>query len=183
MQDFFHQPYRHCFGKKQRTGYLDRFSYIYLDGGLIPDQVFQLREKKTGLCLQLGTFWNRWNLRVPSPRATRDPRNKALFSGVGGIWGVPLDSHDEKDLVKSWNVWESCGILHKAFGNRQSWMMFWDLYDMIYVFIYIDYSRIVQGSQLQKGLRLRFASIQPRAPRTKWSDHLVVSKRWTKISC
>ena len=34
-------------------GYLDRFSYIYLDGGLIPDQVFQLREKKTGLCLQL----------------------------------------------------------------------------------------------------------------------------------
>ena len=37
----------------ESRGYLDRFSYIYLDGGLIPDQVFQLREKKTGLCLQL----------------------------------------------------------------------------------------------------------------------------------
>ncbi|CAL1169086.1 unnamed protein product, partial [Cladocopium goreaui] len=35
------------------TSYLDRFSYIYLDGGLIPDQVFQLREKKTGLCLHI----------------------------------------------------------------------------------------------------------------------------------
>eukprot|EP00434_Breviolum_minutum_P001616 symbB.v1.2.001426.t1/scaffold34.1/size402451/7 len=35
------------------TSYLDRFSYIYLDGGLIPDQVFQLREKKTGLCLHV----------------------------------------------------------------------------------------------------------------------------------
>ena len=41
---------------KYSTGYLDRFSYIYLDGGLIPDQVFQLREKKTGLCLQLDTL-------------------------------------------------------------------------------------------------------------------------------
>ena len=47
---------RFSFAGKYSTGYLDRFSYIYLDGGLIPDQVFQLREKKTGLCLQLDTL-------------------------------------------------------------------------------------------------------------------------------
>ena len=35
------------------TSYLDRFSYIYLDGGLIPDEVFQLRETKTGMCMQV----------------------------------------------------------------------------------------------------------------------------------
>ncbi|CAK8992365.1 unnamed protein product [Durusdinium trenchii] len=44
---------------KQKLGcapfasYLDRFSYIYLDGGLLPAEVFQLREKKTGLCLHV----------------------------------------------------------------------------------------------------------------------------------
>ena len=121
------------FGKKQRTGYLDRFSYIYLDGGLIPDQVFQLREKKTGLCLQLDTFWNRWNLRVPPPRATRDPRNsRPYFLGWGAFAGGTLRFSWWKRLVNSWNVWESCGIYLKTFGNRQSWMMFWDLYDMIF---------------------------------------------------
>lgn len=35
------------------TSYLDRFSYIYIDGGLIPEEVFQLREKKSGLCMQI----------------------------------------------------------------------------------------------------------------------------------
>eukprot|EP00929_Paragymnodinium_shiwhaense_P108180 TRINITY_DN74505_c0_g1_i1.p1 TRINITY_DN74505_c0_g1~~TRINITY_DN74505_c0_g1_i1.p1 ORF type:complete len:930 (+),score=127.94 TRINITY_DN74505_c0_g1_i1:202-2991(+) len=32
--------------------YINTFRFIYLDGGLIPQQVFQLREKKTGLCLE-----------------------------------------------------------------------------------------------------------------------------------
>lgn len=32
--------------------YLARFSYVYLDTGLIPSQVYQLREKKSGRCLE-----------------------------------------------------------------------------------------------------------------------------------
>eukprot|EP00928_Gymnodinium_smaydae_P034707 TRINITY_DN24534_c0_g5_i1.p1 TRINITY_DN24534_c0_g5~~TRINITY_DN24534_c0_g5_i1.p1 ORF type:complete len:1060 (-),score=203.22 TRINITY_DN24534_c0_g5_i1:130-3252(-) len=34
------------------TSYLTRFSHIYLDAGFIPEQVYQLREKKSGRCLQ-----------------------------------------------------------------------------------------------------------------------------------
>jgi len=32
--------------------YIERFSYIYLDAGLIPPEVFQLREDHTGFCLE-----------------------------------------------------------------------------------------------------------------------------------
>eukprot|EP00933_Yihiella_yeosuensis_P071975 TRINITY_DN80236_c0_g1_i1.p1 TRINITY_DN80236_c0_g1~~TRINITY_DN80236_c0_g1_i1.p1 ORF type:complete len:930 (-),score=146.27 TRINITY_DN80236_c0_g1_i1:238-3027(-) len=34
------------------TAYLRRFSYLYFDGGLLPEKVYQIREKKTGLCLE-----------------------------------------------------------------------------------------------------------------------------------
>lgn len=34
------------------SSYIQRFSYVYLDGGLIPPEVFQLREESTGLCLE-----------------------------------------------------------------------------------------------------------------------------------
>lgn len=34
------------------TSYVQKFHYVYLDSGLIPDKVFQLRELSTGRCLQ-----------------------------------------------------------------------------------------------------------------------------------
>lgn len=34
------------------SSYLTRFSYVYLDAGLIPPEVFQLREVKSGRCLE-----------------------------------------------------------------------------------------------------------------------------------
>jgi len=34
------------------ASYIQRFSYVYIDGGLIPREVFQIREEKTGRCLE-----------------------------------------------------------------------------------------------------------------------------------
>eukprot|EP00929_Paragymnodinium_shiwhaense_P070929 TRINITY_DN36023_c0_g1_i1.p1 TRINITY_DN36023_c0_g1~~TRINITY_DN36023_c0_g1_i1.p1 ORF type:complete len:556 (-),score=66.99 TRINITY_DN36023_c0_g1_i1:741-2408(-) len=34
------------------SSYIKRFGYVYLDSGLIPDEIFQLREASTGLCLE-----------------------------------------------------------------------------------------------------------------------------------
>lgn len=34
------------------SSYISRFSYVYLDTGLLPEEVFQIREKTTGLCLE-----------------------------------------------------------------------------------------------------------------------------------
>jgi len=34
------------------ASYIQRFSYVYVDGGLIPSEVFQIREEQTGLCLE-----------------------------------------------------------------------------------------------------------------------------------
>jgi glycosyltransferase involved in cell wall biosynthesis len=34
------------------SSYLNRFSYVYLDGGLIPTEVFQIQEESTGFCLE-----------------------------------------------------------------------------------------------------------------------------------
>ena len=34
------------------SAYLHRFSYIYVDGGLIPEKVFQIQEVSSGLCLE-----------------------------------------------------------------------------------------------------------------------------------
>lgn len=44
------------------SSYINRFAYVYLDGGLIPQEVFQLREESTGLCLE----------RVPKESAPHD---------------------------------------------------------------------------------------------------------------
>jgi len=62
------------------TSYLDRFSYIYLDGGLIPDHVFQLREQKTGLCMQV-------------KRNDRQPHNVVLAACAG-----PHEEHQSSEL-------------------------------------------------------------------------------------
>lgn len=58
------------------THYLSRFSYVYLDTGLIPLEVFQVREKKTGFCLE---------------RQQRDsqPHNVVLAPCGGGEGGGP----------------------------------------------------------------------------------------------
>lgn len=37
---------------KPFSHYIHRFSYVYLDTGLIPEQIFQLKEEMTGLCLE-----------------------------------------------------------------------------------------------------------------------------------
>eukprot|EP00927_Polykrikos_kofoidii_P086096 TRINITY_DN9546_c1_g3_i2.p1 TRINITY_DN9546_c1_g3~~TRINITY_DN9546_c1_g3_i2.p1 ORF type:complete len:864 (-),score=120.04 TRINITY_DN9546_c1_g3_i2:153-2744(-) len=37
---------------KPFTSFLDRFSFIYKESGFLPEEVFQLREEKSGLCLQ-----------------------------------------------------------------------------------------------------------------------------------
>mmetsp|Transcript_73427 Transcript_73427/g.160825 ORF Transcript_73427/g.160825 Transcript_73427/m.160825 type:complete len:983 (+) Transcript_73427:116-3064(+) len=37
---------------KPFSHYINRFSYVYLDSGLIPEKIFQIREKTTGLCLE-----------------------------------------------------------------------------------------------------------------------------------
>ncbi|CAJ1345626.1 unnamed protein product [Effrenium voratum] len=34
------------------SSYIQRFSYVYLDGGLVPEKVFQIQEVSTGLCLE-----------------------------------------------------------------------------------------------------------------------------------
>jgi glycosyltransferase involved in cell wall biosynthesis len=34
------------------SSYIQRFSYVYVDGGLIPPEIFQIREEVTGLCLE-----------------------------------------------------------------------------------------------------------------------------------
>ncbi|CAK9009238.1 unnamed protein product [Durusdinium trenchii] len=34
------------------SAYLQRFSYVYIDGGLIPEKVFQIQEESSGLCLE-----------------------------------------------------------------------------------------------------------------------------------
>mmetsp|Transcript_147574 Transcript_147574/g.269124 ORF Transcript_147574/g.269124 Transcript_147574/m.269124 type:complete len:932 (-) Transcript_147574:26-2821(-) len=47
------------------ASYVQRFSYVYLDGGLIPQDVYQLREESTGFCLE----------RVPAPSS---PHHTAL---------------------------------------------------------------------------------------------------------
>ncbi|CAE7227991.1 unnamed protein product, partial [Symbiodinium microadriaticum] len=54
--------------------------YIYLDGGLIPDHVFQLREQKTGLCMQV-------------KRNDRQPHNVVLAACAG-----PHEEHQSSEL-------------------------------------------------------------------------------------
>ena len=44
------------------ASYINRFSYVYLDGGLIPSEVFQLKEETTGFRLE----------RVPQASAPHD---------------------------------------------------------------------------------------------------------------
>jgi hypothetical protein len=34
------------------SSYINRFSYVYIDGGLIPSEVFQIKEESSGLCLE-----------------------------------------------------------------------------------------------------------------------------------
>lgn len=62
---------------KPFTHYLQRFSYVYFDSGLIPSDVFQVRETKTGLCLE----------RVP---AEQQPHTVALKPCGGGERGGPI---------------------------------------------------------------------------------------------
>jgi len=54
--------------------YIRRFHYVYLDTGLIPREVFQIREEKSGLCLE----------RVPN---LQQPHNIVLAPCAGGDGG------------------------------------------------------------------------------------------------
>jgi len=68
---------------KPFTFYIARFSYVYIDGGLLPREVFQLREKISGLCLE----------RAP---ATSQPHAVIL--------GPCSGAHDGANELQSWHL-------------------------------------------------------------------------------
>jgi len=61
------------------SAYLNRFSYVYFDTGYLPTEVFQIREAKTGLCLE----------RVP-PEEDGQTHTVALVPCSGGEGGGPV---------------------------------------------------------------------------------------------
>lgn len=76
--------------------FIHRFSYVYIDGGYIPSQIFQLREESTGFCLE----------RLPNDKA---PHGIALMPCAGGGDGAT----EEKGGVEELQLW------HGAIRNRE----------------------------------------------------------------
>eukprot|EP00927_Polykrikos_kofoidii_P049687 TRINITY_DN43710_c0_g1_i1.p1 TRINITY_DN43710_c0_g1~~TRINITY_DN43710_c0_g1_i1.p1 ORF type:complete len:934 (-),score=165.54 TRINITY_DN43710_c0_g1_i1:85-2691(-) len=66
--------------------YVSRFSYIYLEAGVIPPEVFQIREEKSNLCLQ----------RMP----TTSPPHKTVLMPCAGD-----DGEDRPGGVKELQLW------------------------------------------------------------------------------
>lgn len=67
------------------SSYINRFSYVYIDGGLIPSEVYQIREESTQLCLER------------SPQA-KQPHNTILAPCAGADEGGNPGSISELQL-------------------------------------------------------------------------------------
>merc|ERR1719321_146070 len=58
------------------SSYIQRFDYVYLKSGMIPEDVFQLREESSGHCLE------RVQRRTPPHGVTTAPCNKGQERGA-----------------------------------------------------------------------------------------------------
>lgn len=64
------------------SSYIHRFSYVYVDTGLIPEEVFQLKEESTGRCLERAPRENPLHTVVLAPCA-------GTAGGESGSGGIP----------------------------------------------------------------------------------------------
>jgi len=79
---------------KPFSHYIQRFKYVYLDAGLIPESVFQLRETASGLCLE----------RVPKAKPPHSVTLAACTGGgptAGNVTELQLWHAGNRDLHKS----------------------------------------------------------------------------------
>eukprot|EP00434_Breviolum_minutum_P008961 symbB.v1.2.007895.t1/scaffold489.1/size197246/13 len=87
------------------SSYIQRFSYLFLDGGLIPEKIFQLQEESSGLCLEREVQDARSHNIVLAP-CVNVKGNKGVLETQ--IWHLANRDHSQEDApccsgLMNWN--------------------------------------------------------------------------------
>lgn len=100
------------------SAYIQRFSYVFIDGGLVPEKIFQLQEESTGLCLEREVQDSRSHNIVLAPCVNLQG-NKGVLETQ--IWHLANRDHSLEDApccsgIMNWNFLQCLS----APGNRAS---------------------------------------------------------------
>eukprot|EP00435_Cladocopium_sp_Y103_P037164 s2857_g9.t2 len=103
------------------SAYIQRFSYVFIDGGLVPEKIFQLQEESTGLCLEREVQDSRSHNIVLAPCVNLQG-NKGVLETQ--IWHLANRDHSLEDApccsgIMNWNFLQCLSAQGRASARTE----------------------------------------------------------------